>query len=211
MISLSVQHDFAALDRDLARIADTRKRERATAQALNKVGAKARTTARQLIRRYYNLPGSEVQSRVVMQRASRDALAVVIEPLPGSTKGRSKNVVHFLQLARLEQALKAKRTGKLAKVKTGKAGRRRVYPILRFKILRSGGQRTIRGAFLGNKGRTVFRRIGRGRLPIESVQTIDVTQMFAARKVVDPVVARIRAELPVEVERAIRLAMGSGQ
>lgn len=211
MITLSMAHDFADLDRQLSRISDPAARIRATYQALNKVGAKARTTARQQVRRFYNLPAKEVQSRVVMQRASRDNLVVVIEPLPGSTKGRSKNVVHFLQAARLAQALKRKRSGRLATVRKSNSGRARVHPILRFKILREGGQKGIRGAFLGNKERTVFRRVGKGRLPIESVQTIDVTQMFAARKVIDPVLKRIRDELPVEVERAIRRAMESGR
>jgi hypothetical protein len=40
-----------------------------------------------------------------------------------------------------------------------------------------------RQTFVGNKGRTVFRRTGPKRLPIEPVRTIDVPQMFNQRRI----------------------------
>ena len=68
---------------------------------------------------------------------------------------------------------------------------------LRFKIRRAGGQKMIEGAFIG--GRTVFRRIGKDRLPIEALATIGIPQMFTAKKINLPVQAWINGELPADL------------
>ena len=54
--------------------------------------------------------------------------------------------------------------------------------------------------------RTAFRE-GKARLPIKPLSTIDVPQMFAARKSIDRVLRVIERELPVEFDRAIKLAL----
>jgi len=74
---------------------------------------------------------------------------------------------------------------------------------LRFKIKRVGGLKTIKGAFVGNKGRTIFKRSGKGRLPIEGVQTIGVRAMFSTKKINNRVIAKIRKDGPIEVSRAM--------
>ena len=75
---------------------------------------------------------------------------------------------------------------------------------LRFKITRHGAAQTIKVAFIGNKGRTVFHRTGSGRTPIEAVSTIDVPQMFNTKRINKRVIERIQREFPVEFERAAR-------
>ena len=54
----------------------------------------------------------------------------------------------------------------------------------------------IRGAFIGNKGRTVFIRTTDKRLPIQALQTIDVGQMFNQKRINARVVAAINTKFP---------------
>ena len=74
---------------------------------------------------------------------------------------------------------------------------------LGFAIKRGGGLKTIPGAFLGNKGRTIFMRTGDKRLPIKAVQVIGVSQMFSSKEISRRVMAKIDKDLEVEVARAI--------
>ncbi|MCL5459996.1 hypothetical protein M3M33_15265, partial [Loigolactobacillus coryniformis] len=78
---------------------------------------------------------------------------------------------------------------------------------LKFKIKRAGGTVSINGAFIGNQGRTVFRRVGNKRLPIEGVSTIDVPQMFNTRRINAAVVAAMRAKFPAIFQRELTFAL----
>lgn len=211
MIGLTLEHDFHELDRQIARIGDAGKRAKATAMAFNKVGAKAKTTASREIRRRYMVKAAEVSPYIAVHKATGrgaiGAVRVVIEPFVGS-RGRSQNVIRFIEKkVTLAEMKRRRKAGRLASVHYLR-GRARVNPILHFQIIK-GRSRRIDGAFIGNKGRTVFRRTGSSRLPIMPIHTIDVPDMFGSRKVTDAVIERIRQELPVEVARAIRLVMGN--
>jgi hypothetical protein len=72
------------------------------------------------------------------------------------------------------------------------------------KIKKAGPRKLIKGAFIGNKGRTVFERAGSGvgRLPIRAVETIDVQQMFNTRRLNAAVINKINQLLPIEFARA---------
>lgn len=73
------------------------------------------------------------------------------------------------------------------------------------RIRRDGGRKLIKGAFIANKGRTVFIREPyplTKRLPIRGVETIDVPQMFNSRPIMRRVLERVRAEFPKEFDRA---------
>lgn len=204
MFSISISHDFKDLDRKLQAIADPARRNKAVRMALNKVVGKARTTARAAISQRYNMRKSEINPLIVVRQLKGPDLAVEVAALPDKKRGYRQNVVHFLQRGRLEQALKSKRSGRLATVKDV-GGRLRVYPVLQFRIVRAGKNKRIRGAFVGRGGKTVFRRVGKKRLPIAAVQTVGVPAMFRSRRIITRVLARVRQELPVEIERAIRL------
>lgn len=204
MFSISISHDFKDLDRKLQAIADPARRNKAVRMALNKVAGKARTTARAAISQRYNMRKSEINPLIVVRQLKGPDLAVEVAALPDKKRGYRQNVVHFLQRGRLEQALKSKRSGRLATVKDV-GGRLRVYPVLQFRIVRAGKNKRIRGAFVGRGGKTVFRRVGKKRLPIAAVQTVGVPAMFRSRRIITRVLARVRQELPVEIERAIRL------
>lgn len=78
---------------------------------------------------------------------------------------------------------------------------------LGFAITRSGGLKTIPGAFIGNKGRTIFMRTGNARLPIKPVQVIGVSQMFSSRAIKQRVMTKIGDDLNVEMKRAVDMIL----
>ena len=134
-----------------------------------------------------------VRERLQLQRASRTGMQFTAT-LIGNPAGRAKramNVIRFIEKSvSLAQARKRRKAGTLG--------------ALRFKIRRAGGMQTIKGAFIGNNGRTVFRRTGKARLPIEAVSTIGVPQMFQARKVQLPVQRWITENFPRIFDREMR-------
>jgi hypothetical protein len=168
--------------------------------ALNKVADKAKSEATRAIVGEYAVKASEVRNSVSIYGASSGRMEAVITVFGSPSKrGRSMNLIHFLAVA--QQAGKAVRVkGK----KVTKADIAQVSKQLGFLIRRAGGIKTIPGAFVGNKGRTVFIREGRARLPIKPLQVIGFSQMFSSRKILNRVLARIREEMPVEVSRAIK-------
>ena len=72
------------------------------------------------------------------------------------------------------------------------------------KIKRVGGKTLIRSAFIANKGRTVFKRTGPKRLPIEPVQTIGIPQMFNAKRITEVVLQLVEDDFPQQFDREAR-------
>ena len=161
---------------------------KAMVMAINKTAAKGKTEMARAIRDEYMVTVSEVRPKLRVAKARRGQLSATIDPF-GKYRGRSLNLIHFME-RKVTVAQHRKRQ---------KAGDRQ----LRFKIKRHGPAKVVKGAFVGNRGRTIFRRRGAARLPIDAVQTVGVPSMFNARKVKSRVVARIRKELRVETERAV--------
>ena len=156
-------------------------RIRALTSAMNKTMAQAKTRMGREITKEFNVTAGYVRERLQVRRASfRNGQFRLQAALTGGDgRKRSANVIRFLERSvSLAQARKRASTGTLKQ--------------LRFKIRRSGGQRTIPGAFIGNKGRTVFRRTTDKRLPIKAISTVDVAQMFNAKRINARVVASIR-------------------
>jgi hypothetical protein len=184
-----------AVQRQLQRLAGP-EMERATTMAINKVAAKAQTEADRAIRERFVIPRDQVRGSMVLIRARRGRMAIeaVLQIFGSPTRrGRSMNLVRFME-----------RSVTLAQHrKRAKQGDKQLH----FKILRRSGLKTISGAFLGNKGRTVFRRTGDERLPIEPVQVVGVGQMFNTRAIRERVLLRINRELEVEIGRAVELAI----
>lgn len=198
--------ELVDLKRRLAQVAPEL-RGRALGAALNKTAAKGKTEVDRAIRAEYVISAERVRNSVSVRPASadRNVLEAVID-IFGSAKrkGRSLNVIHFM-----ERKVSAAETRRRAKRKelfvVGRGGR--MLPILRFVFRRGSGPKTIEGAFIGNKGRTIFRRVGQGRLPIEPVQVIDVPAMFRSKKVTSRVLERINREFPIELDRAVKAAI----
>lgn len=195
MISLSIKTDFKDVQRSLDRLSlDLQKR--VVPAALNKVAAKAKTEMKQQITSEYNLKSAEVNERLRVIKAGRslNQWLAVLDPFSSRKRGRSLNMIHFLE---------NKTT--LAEAKRRKAGG--TVNQLHFKIKRVGGKKLVEGAFIGNKGRTVFVRTSGDRLPIKALSTIDVPQMFNTKRIQSKVLARIEKEIQVEFDRAIAAAL----
>lgn len=174
--------------------------DKAMVAALNKVGPKARTEMTRAITEEYNIQRSEVVSRLSLKGASAGNLRVVLDPFASGTKGRSMNLIHFLEKkVSMSEARRRARNGMLS----AKGANGQIVPILYFKIKRNEPAKPIPGTFIGNRGRTVFIRIGKSRLPIEAVSTIGVPQMFNSKVISQRVLDRINNELPIEFDRAI--------
>ena len=154
----------------------------ATARAVNRTMEQAKTAMSREIRSQFNMSAAYVRDRLRIKRAYAKAgqFTVSAELVGGDGKRRSANVIGF-------SARKAS-DGVSVQISRGK-------------------RKTIKGAFIGNKGRTVFRRVGDSRLPIEPKRTVDVPQMFTTRKVNAAVIRAIQSKLPAIFEREARYAL----
>jgi hypothetical protein len=163
MIRMSVRADLTAARRELRRI-DVGLRARAVSAALNRTADQAKTAATRDITAAFNLKVRYVRSRIkILKAAPRSGRLEVTLSTPGK---RSANLIRFAEVRASQKELR----------KRGKAGTLGVY----VKVRRGGSYQLVKGAFIGNKGRTVFRRVGKARLPIEALTAIDVPQaMFS--------------------------------
>ena len=146
------------------------------------------------IRADYNISAALVRERLVVKRATKKGLVTFTASLIGNPdsggRRRSMNLVHFLE--------------KNATAKAFKRGRDLRLDQLRFKVRKSGGKGVLPGAFIGNKGRTVFIRTGDKRTPIKAVRTIGVPQMFSTKKNIGKTLRWIELNLPRITESEIR-------
>jgi hypothetical protein len=167
--------------------------------AINKVAEKARAEINRAIPQEYAVKASEVRSAINLRKASSGKLEAVLDIFGSAKKrGRSLNLIHFLAAVQAAGKAHAVRGKRLKKSDMAALDRQ-----LGFLIKKAGGIKKLDGAFVGNKGRTVFRRTGKDRLPIEPLQVIGISQMFSSRKISQRVLDKINAEFPVEIERAL--------
>lgn len=195
MVTLSIKADFSDVQKKLNRLSDDLQK-RVVPAALNKVIAKANTEMARQISSEFNIRPSDVRSRLRVIRAKRSYAnwVAVLDPFASERRGRSLNLIRFLE-----------------KSVTLAEGRRRrnnqTLAQLRFQIKRTGGKKMIPGAFIGNRGRTVFIRDGAARLPIKALSTIDVPQMFNTRRIQSLVINKIGSDMQIEFDRAINASL----
>lgn len=171
----------------------------ALSMAINKTAAKGKTEIDRAVRERYDLRRDEVSNSVTLSGASSAKLEATISIFGSAKKrGRSLNVIHFAE-KKVTIAEHRRRN------KAGTANQ------LRFKFLKQGGLKTIaadptlkNGPFIGNKGRTVFRRTGKDRLSIEPVQVIGVSGMFSYDPIKKRVLRKMQEEFNTEFNRAVR-------
>jgi len=178
---IDIRSNFPQVADALARVQDDLA-SKVLARTMNVVMAQASTQMGREIRSQFNLPAAYVRDRLRIKRAFARAgqFSLSAELVGGDGKRRSANVIRF----------------------TKGVGSRGVKV-----VISKGKAKEIAGAFIGNKGRTVFRRTSSQRLPIEPVRTIDVAQMFTTRRINDKVVQVIEQRFPVVFERELRFAL----
>jgi hypothetical protein len=179
-------------------------RDKVVTASLNKVVTKAQAEINRQIRAEYFVKADEVRNAMVVHKANRNTLKASIDIFGSkSRRGRSANMIHFL--AALQGAGVAVKTRGAVGVK--KSDLKEIGRQLGFKVKRGAGMKKIPGAFLGNKGRTVFIREGKDRLPIKPLQVIGFSQMFSSKKISKSVMDKVDRDLVQEIERAIKMVL----
>lgn len=145
---------------------------KAVVGAVNKTLAQAKTAMSKEIRAEFNIPAVKVGAALRVNKATfRNGLLRIEGSLESPSKrGRSINLINF----------SARQTARG----------------VTFKVKKSGPRKTLRGAFIANQGRTVFQRVGKSRLPIKALQTIDVAQMFNTKRINLRVVKFMETKFP---------------
>ena len=172
-----VQRQLQAMQADIG--------NRALASALNKTVAQAKTAMSREIRAEFNMSASKVSAALQVSKARAGGGRVHLEASleSPSKRGRSLNLINFME--RSVSMAQARKRGKLGTLNQ-----------LHVQIKKAGGKKALGSAFIGNKGRTVFVRTGKARLPIKALQTIDVAGMFNTKRVNAKVLAMIEAKFP---------------
>lgn len=180
-MQINVRTNFPQVADALGRLQDSIASQ-VLARSLNRTMEQARTQMSREIRAEYNLPASFVRERLRIRKAfaKTGQFSLQAELIGGDGRRRSANVVRF--------------------------GARQAQDGVSV-VIRKGQRKVIAGAFIGNKGRTVFKRTGKPRLPIKPVQTIEVAQMFNTRRINAAVVAAIRQRFPAIFEHELRYAL----
>lgn len=170
--------------------------DKALRRALNTTVDQGKTEMARQISKTFRLSVSQAKERLAVRKASKrnEFVFRVFLEATRRGKGRSMNLIAFVDKAvTLTQARKRMAAGEGGAHALRNGGSSQHALQVRFQIKRSGGRKVIPGAFIGNKGRTVFIRDGKGRLPIHALNTIDVQQMFNT-KTVNGVVRKIMLE-----------------
>ena len=157
--------------------------DKVTARSVNRTIEQARTAMVKEIRSTYAVTSTYVRDRLRIKRASFKAgqFGISAELIGGDGKRRSANVIAF--------------------------GAKRTLSGVSVKIRRDRPRQNIQGAFIANKGRTVFRRTGKTRLPIEPIRTIDIPQMFNSKRINRAVIAAAQAKFPAIFKREMDYAL----
>ena len=197
-MQLSIKTNFPEVQKQLDNLREDI-RDKATVRAVNRTIEQARTDMSREIRQEFVLTAEEVRSQLRVTKAGFKGgqLSIQAALIGGKAKGRSLNLIRFVEKAVTLAAAKRR-------MKAGEGGRQQLRNggyndkalELRFKIKRTGGKKVIKGAFIGNKGRTVFIRQGAKRLPIDALRTIDVAQMFNTKRINRAVLDKMRTKFP---------------
>ena len=178
-MQLSIKTNFPEVAKQLQQL-QRDVAQQATARALNRTIEQAKTAMSREIRSEFVLPASTVNQalRITRARASAGTVNLAASLESPAKRGRSLNLAHF----------QARQTSKG----------------VTFKVSRSGPRKLIPGSFLINGGKTVMIRVGKKRLPIKALQTIDVAQMFNTKRINARVLQVINDRFPTIFEREVK-------
>lgn len=105
---------------------------------------------------------------------------------------RGMNLIHFV-------------TSLPTRNKKGKLGQ------LKFQIKRAGGRKSIKGAFVATNrktgGRAVFVREGKSRMPIKTLTTVDIPQMFNTRRINSVIRTVMQQRFEINFQRQLRAVL----
>lgn len=195
-MKISIRTNFPDVARKLDSLADD-VGNKAMVRALNTTIDQGKTEMARGISKEFRLSVGDAKQRLSVSKASNKGGLLRFEAKLEATKrdkGRSMNLIAF-------------QTGALTKRTAKKAGRAGAVGQLGFQIKRAGGKKVIPGAFIGNDGRTVFIREGKGRTPIKALNTIDVPQMFNTKRINQVVRAVMLDRFSANFQRELRVVL----
>ena len=204
--TISMRTNFPAIARQLEALPE-KIGNRALVRALNVCAEAGRPAMARQVSQEFRLTVSQVRERLSVVRAYARGTLRFEARLQASNKarGRSMNLIAFTEksvtMAAARKRMKAGEGGTHT-LRNGAQTRKALE--LRFQVKRGGGKKVITGAFIGNKGRTVFIREGKERTPIRALSTIDVPQMFNAQRINAPVRKVMIERFPAAFKRELR-------
>ncbi|HEY8360710.1 MAG TPA: phage tail protein, partial [Ramlibacter sp.] len=162
VVSIVMKHNFPDVQRQLGDL-HRDVRDLALIRAINRTVAPALPQMAREISREFNLTASKAKESLVMKRASFKQGRLMIEASleSPSKRGRSLNLIHFVEkTVTLSAARRRQAAGEGGSYQLRNGATVSKALELRFKIKRGGPWKVIKGAFIGNEGRTVFQREG---------------------------------------------------
>lgn len=209
MIEFSIRHNFPQVISTLSSL-PAQVGNKVMARALNNTINMAKPAMAKQITGEFKVSSAEVKDRLEVERASSKGGQLKIEvslSAKSKARGRSMNLIAF-------------QTGLLTKTTAKRAGNAKAVGQLGFQIKRLGGRKIITGAFIANKGRTVFIRMpgttmaSRSKYAgtkhaqaIASVSTIDIPQMFNTKRINQVVVKSMLDNFDKQFARELRTVL----
>jgi len=194
MTTISVRNNFPEIAAKLDRLPDS-VANRAVARSLDASIKQGGTAMARQISQEFRIKVGDVKERLAFARASSKGQLKLQAILLATSmrKHRSMNLIHFV-------------TNQPKRYKSGKLGQ------LKFQVKRSGGKKTIPGAFVATNqitgGTAVFIRKGKYRYPIKTLMTLDVPQMFNTKRINSVVRQVIIVKFRGNFKRELRSVLG---
>lgn len=208
---ISVRTNFPDVMKQLRRLEDDIG-NKVMVRSLNKTIDQGKTEMARDISKEYRIGVATAKDRLTVRRASFKRGMVKFEVVLEATrkgKGRSMNLIAFVEkFTTFAQARKRIKAGEGGTQTLRNGGVIQKALQLRFQIKRSGGKKMIPGLFIGNKGRTVFKRVGKERFPIEAKSTIDIPNMFNTKKINAAVTRVMLQNFRQNFDRELRVVLG---
>jgi len=174
---------------DLLKLLDKKTLNKVLNRTANDEGRRFNTQVAKDIRKEYNIKSSEVKSKVKVRKASGDNNSFELT----ITSKR-------LDLAKFISSITTKRVAVNRKGKRYRGKRK----IIKVKVHR-GKAKELRGGFYASK--QLFKRTGKGRLPIEKLTTVSVTGMFT-EEIVNRGFKKVEEHYPKTLEKNFNFYVG---
>jgi hypothetical protein len=160
---------------ELSKAFDSKTIEKATVRTVNELGRGLSTKLVKDARSEYNIKSSELKSYIKTDRADKSdtTFSMTITSAP-------------LSLSKFQMREKTFRT---------KRGKRKGVTV---KVLRKKSRKVVRNGF--STGKQIFKREGKGRLPITKLTTLSAPQMFKENSIAHGY-EEVEAKLPKVYER----------
>lgn len=196
---ISIRNNFPKVAAALDRVAKDAG-NKAMVRALNATMRQGETAMARQISKEFRVKVADAKDRLDIDyaRVKGGALkfyARLLATRPGglhSNDWRGMNLIHFV-------------TSVPTRNKKGKLGQ------LKFQIKRTGGRKSIKGAFIATNrktgGRAVFIREGKARQPIKTLTTIDVPQMFNTKRVNSVIRKVMLQRFDINFQRELRAVL----